>query len=314
MLLHPREEVGNQDGFEARFATPITPGAEEAQRVGRFRFCVDGQRWEWSENVERMHGYEPGTVTPTTDLVLGHTHPDDWQRFTALLDKVVDGEPFSSRHRIIDAAGRTHWVVVVGDRMLDVAGAVIGTSGFYVDITDTVESDISCALSKVTEARAEIEQAKGLIMAAYGIGADRAFDILVWRSQETNVKVRKTRPPIHQRHGRRSASRYAQTSRPCPARHLITEMSATDHASAVTPLASTVVKREESPWPIPSRAVTTRRRVASSPRPPKPSRRHPRGRAATRTSSHRSTPSAHQAVRLTAPQVSRSWLGSTGQR
>ncbi len=80
---------------------------------------------------------------------------------------------------------------MVGDRILDDAGDVIGTSGIYVDITDTMESDISTALSKVTEARAEIEQAKGLIMAAYGISADQAFDILVWRSQETNVKVRK---------------------------------------------------------------------------------------------------------------------------
>ena len=27
-------------------------------------------------------------------------------------------------------------------------------------------------------------------MAAYGISPERAFDILVWRSQETNLKVR----------------------------------------------------------------------------------------------------------------------------
>ena len=123
--------------------------------------------------------------------MLRHKHPDDRQRVAAVLDKVVDGEPFSSRHRIIDTAGRTHWVIVVGDRMLDDAGNVIGTSGFYVDVTETMQSDISTAVSKVTEARAEIEQAKGLLMAAYGISADRAFDILVWRSQETNVKVRK---------------------------------------------------------------------------------------------------------------------------
>jgi hypothetical protein len=102
----------------------------------------------------------------------------------------VDGEPFSSRHRIIDVSGRTHWVIVVGDRMLDDAGNVVGTAGFYVDVTDTMQSDITTAVAKVTEARAEIEQAKGLLMAAYGISADRAFDILVWRSQETNVKVR----------------------------------------------------------------------------------------------------------------------------
>ncbi len=197
MLLHPRNDVGNHDrsGFEHNghldAADLAAVGNGEAQRVGRFRFYIDGQRWEWSENVERLHGYEPGTVTPTTDLVLRHKHPEDRQRVADVLDKVVDGEPFSSRHRIIDNSGRTHWVIVVGDRMLDDAGTVIGTAGFYVDVTESMQSDITTAVSKVTEARAEIEQAKGLLMAAYGISADRAFDILVWRSQETNVKVRK---------------------------------------------------------------------------------------------------------------------------
>ena len=120
------------------------------------------------------------------------THiPTTGNEFAAVLDRVVDGEPFSSRHRIIDAAGRTHWVIVVGDRILDEAGNVIGTVGLLRRRHRTMESDISTALSKVTEARAEIEQAKGLLMAAYGISADQAFDILVWRSQETNVKVRK---------------------------------------------------------------------------------------------------------------------------
>jgi AmiR/NasT family two-component response regulator len=35
-----------------------------------------------------------------------------------------------------------------------------------------------------------IEQAKGVLMAVYGITADRAFEILAWRSQLTNVKLR----------------------------------------------------------------------------------------------------------------------------
>jgi PAS domain S-box-containing protein len=213
MLLHPRDGAPNIDGVKAPSLTPgdraprtsepsladfdgnrdaadLAMGTEEGQRVGRFRFYVDGQRWEWSENVERLHGYEPGTVTPTTELLLSHTHPDDRPQVAPVLERVADGEPFSSRHRIIDTAGGTHWVIVIGNRLLDGAGAVIGTSGFYVDYTDTMQSDISAAVSKVAEARAEIEQAKGLLMAAYGISADRAFDILVWRSQETNIKVR----------------------------------------------------------------------------------------------------------------------------
>jgi PAS domain S-box-containing protein len=185
MLRHPRDDAPYRDGRQA-----FTEDRPNAQRVGRFRFYIDGQRWEWSESVERLHGYEPGTITPTTDLILSHKHPDDRPAVAAVLDRVADGEPFSSRHRIVDTAGRTHWVIVIGDRMLDDAGEVVGTSGFYVDYTDTLQSDISAAVSRVSEARAEIEQAKGLLMAAYGISADRAFDILVWRSQETNVKVR----------------------------------------------------------------------------------------------------------------------------
>jgi AmiR/NasT family two-component response regulator len=42
----------------------------------------------------------------------------------------------------------------------------------------------------IAENRAVIEQAKGVLMAAYGINAVRAFEILVWRSQETNIKLR----------------------------------------------------------------------------------------------------------------------------
>ncbi|WP_082974976.1 PAS and ANTAR domain-containing protein [Mycobacterium sp. 1245805.9] len=171
-------------------ALDLVLGLGEPQRVGRFRFFLDGQRWEWSDAVARMHGYEPGQVEPTTELLLRHKHPDDRERVADVLDRVVNGKPFSSRHRIIDAAGHTHCVVVAGDRMLDDTGELIGTSGFYVDVTDSLHSDITHVLEAVADARARIEQAKGVLMSAYGISADRAFEILAWRSQETNLKVR----------------------------------------------------------------------------------------------------------------------------
>jgi hypothetical protein len=34
------------------------------QRAGRFRLYFDGEHCEWSPEVERLHGYEPGTVSP----------------------------------------------------------------------------------------------------------------------------------------------------------------------------------------------------------------------------------------------------------
>src|SRR5258707_1175393 len=38
--------------------------------------------------------------------------------------------------------------------------------------------------------RAGIEQAKGMLMLIYGMDASAAFDLLRWRSQETNVKLK----------------------------------------------------------------------------------------------------------------------------
>ena len=39
------------------------------------------------------------------------------------------------------------------------------------------------------QSRAVIEQAKGMISLAYGVSADRAFEVMRWRSQTANVKV-----------------------------------------------------------------------------------------------------------------------------
>lgn len=177
--------------IDAAFAEQTGAGADgEPQRVGRFWFHLDGQRWEWSGTVARIHGYQPGSVQPTTELLLQHKHPEDRSQVAVVLAGVRRGEPFSSRHRVIDTGGRTHWVIVVGDRTFDDAGVVTGTAGFYIDVTEVLQSDISTAVSEVAKSRAIIEQAKGVLMAAYAISADRAFDILVWRSQETNIKVR----------------------------------------------------------------------------------------------------------------------------
>ncbi|MDF3313410.1 PAS and ANTAR domain-containing protein [Rhodococcus sp. T2V] len=170
-------------------------GGGKPQRVGNFRFFLDGQRWEWSDTVAQMHGYRPGEVTPTTELLLSHKHPEDHPHVARVLDRMInDAEPFSSKHRIIDTTGTIHQVVVVGDRMHDDTGAVIGTTGFYIDITNSHRNDVKDSVDETVAAleqsRAVIEQAKGALMLVYGIPAARAFDILTWRSQETNTRLR----------------------------------------------------------------------------------------------------------------------------
>jgi hypothetical protein len=172
-----------------------TAAVSTPSSVGSFRFWFVGQRWEWSDEVARMHGYEPGSVIPTTELLLSHKHPDDLLHVQDLLDRALhSGGSFSSRHRFIDTAGNVHDVIVVADRMFDDEGAVTGTAGYYIDLTGTFDEArqevLDETLPELFEARAAIEQAKGVLMFVYRVTPAQAFKVLQWRSQETNTKLR----------------------------------------------------------------------------------------------------------------------------
>ncbi|MFI6867684.1 PAS and ANTAR domain-containing protein [Nocardia sp. NPDC050406] len=172
-----------------------TTEADHGPVVGSFRFWFLSRRWDWSPEVYTMHGYTPGEVEPTTELLLSHKHPDDRDRVAeAILGSLHEERPFSSRHRIIDITGRVRQVMLVSDRILDATGRAVGTSGFYIDLDATLaaaERDtLDAVMPEVVAARAAIEQAKGVLMRTYRISADQAFQLLKWRSQETNIKLR----------------------------------------------------------------------------------------------------------------------------
>jgi len=161
--------------------------------VGSFRYFAADDRWEWSDEVAHMHGYEPGTVIPTTELVLSHKQPEDKSTVAELLEKVRrHGVPFSSRHRILDTAGKVHVVLVVGDLFYE-DGRPAGTVGFYVDVTEQFDADVQAwlteAITAIARRRDVINQAIGILRWRYGISESAAFDMLTTRSQHTNIKL-----------------------------------------------------------------------------------------------------------------------------
>jgi PAS domain S-box-containing protein len=178
------------DGHAIRVLDKALLGGEP-QRVGRFEYRYDDGAWTWSDTVARIHGYEPGAIEPTTELVLSHKHPDDLARVKGLLQQSV--APFSSRHRIRTTTGEIRKVVVVGDPVTDADGRTVATRGFYIDITDSFNADlqqsITDELQVIVSHRQVIDQAKGMLMVIYQLSADVAFAVLVWRSQELNVKL-----------------------------------------------------------------------------------------------------------------------------
>ncbi|SUD48462.1 putative diguanylate cyclase [Nocardia otitidiscaviarum] len=187
-------DVSEDTGGDSLRAVEKVVGAGDAVRVGWFRMEFADQRWEWSDEMARLHGYEPGDVEPSTELLLSHKHPDDRDRVEAeLVTSVRDHAPFSSRHRIIDTDGDEHQVVVVSEPITDDDGIVIGTGGYCVDLTDSLPESVDLlgeVLPEIVEQRAAIEQAKGILMAIYALSPDQAFQVLRWRSQVTNTKLR----------------------------------------------------------------------------------------------------------------------------
>lgn len=189
------DRAGSIIGEVSEKGTRPTEYAGAWRPAGSYRFWSRDQRWEWSDEVAELHGYEPGSVVPTMELVLSHKHPDDRAAVVDILSAAVTtGQPFCSRHRIRDTHGRVRHVLVVGDQMCDGNGDIVGSTGYYIDLTESLDETRQAVLDEtlpdLVAARSVIDQAKGALMVIYGISADQAFRVLSWRSQETNTKLR----------------------------------------------------------------------------------------------------------------------------
>jgi len=172
----------------------VTPSST-GRPTGRFSFDVLSGKWQWDEDVYRIHGYVPGTVEPTTELVLASKHPDDRERVRALIERISrEGGPFSISYRLIAADGVERRVVLVGEGALCDPDDVTTLDGYYIDLTADFEEEseehAAAAVEASAEHRAAIEQAKGALMLAYGLDSEQAFAMLRWWSRNRNVKVR----------------------------------------------------------------------------------------------------------------------------
>ena len=128
------------DGQPDRLSQPVP--ADWLEHLGWFRFYFDDDRWTWSTQIERMHGYQPGSTAPSTSLLLSHVHPRDHHRVaTTLRDVRRTGEPFSSRHRIVDVRDHVHDVVLTGAPLHDWGGTLVGMDGLIVDLSNATSKD-----------------------------------------------------------------------------------------------------------------------------------------------------------------------------
>jgi hypothetical protein len=175
------------------------PAGQSADQVGMYHWDIRTNVWSWSSEIFLMYGYQPGSVTPSLELLAKHGHPKDRPPLFEVFERARrTGEPFSCQQRIAAADDSTRAVVVVGDADSedDVPTAV---HGYYVDLTSARLREAeqlselageAAGLQRAMASRATIEQAKGMIMFAYGCDSAVAFDLLINTSQRANIKLR----------------------------------------------------------------------------------------------------------------------------
>ena len=168
-------------------------GGHVSALVGRFTYRPATDSWTWSEEMYRIHGFEPGEVVPTTALVLRHLHPDDVEAAWVSRDDVLErGRPFVFQHRLCPAEGPTRVVIAAGHLEEDAEGDLV--TGHLIDVTETGEEALRAHMDQVVEDftvhRAVIEQAKGVLMQLFSTDAATAWEMLRSYSQHSNRRVR----------------------------------------------------------------------------------------------------------------------------
>jgi PAS domain S-box-containing protein len=137
--LDLRREILRREQAEAdlRERSRLLNMAEEVGEFGHWYTNFSTGERRWSDEVFRIIGLEPGSVTPSGELAMSVTHPDDQARMGAALKRAQEtGEGFNIAIRLLrpDGSARDAMVRCMVDLGAD--GKPIGLFGVMQDVTD----------------------------------------------------------------------------------------------------------------------------------------------------------------------------------
>ena len=158
---------------------------------------------DWAVELDRLQFHEQegpcldclreGSVMRVPDLANDGRFPNYGPKAAALGAISAMSLPLAADGRTVGALnlyGRTQGAfdsdaVAVGELLAAHASlAVAAATAYYSNL------DLADQMRQALESRAVIEQAKGVLMARHGCGADEAFRLLVQQSQRANRKLR----------------------------------------------------------------------------------------------------------------------------
>jgi len=116
--------------------------AEDMAGVGTWSWDVATDRTTWSDQVYRIHGYEPGVEPPALQGVLERYHPDDAKILADHVQRAVaEGRDYALEARIYRPDGSERHFVSRGAFQQGPDGFVTAIVGTFQDITEHVTAE-----------------------------------------------------------------------------------------------------------------------------------------------------------------------------
>ncbi|HZH13749.1 MAG TPA: PAS domain-containing protein [Archangium sp.] len=118
--------------------------------LGAWDWDVRGGALDWSDRLEELWGYEPGTFPGTIEGFWERIHPEDRQRVEQWLQAALDRRELSwEAFRVLRPDGSVVWVESQGQASYDPAGTPQRMAGVTKDVTERVR--MSSALKETQE-------------------------------------------------------------------------------------------------------------------------------------------------------------------
>ncbi|MGY1635658.1 ANTAR domain-containing protein [Geodermatophilus sp. SYSU D00742] len=187
---------------------PSRPAPVARRLAGRFRYERRTGSWSWSPEMTTLLDCGHGGAHPCTELLVRSLHSGDRPHaLGAIAAACTNGAPFSLQVRLRGRGGTERPGVLIGEPVLDAAGAVEALEGLLVALpaepahtphrgaggdaqrVRELETEVA-QLRTAMGSRAAIEQAKGIVMLLTGCGDQVAFDVLAHISSNSHRKVR----------------------------------------------------------------------------------------------------------------------------
>ena len=147
-----------------KWQTLLLKRAEELAHVGHWRITVPEGRLEWSDEVYRIHGVEPGAFDLTVENAISAYHPDDQKRVREMVEEAVEaGKDFEFELRIVRRGGDIRDVMSRGECSFDARGVVRSVFGVFMDITERKRAE--AVLKQAKEAAEAAAQARSQFLA-----------------------------------------------------------------------------------------------------------------------------------------------------